>query len=122
MKLLRGTFSRLAGAGRLLAMVALATTVRTAAAQNADAPRLETNQGYLEEVMRTTTLSINDPVAVFAFVLGSLPDRVKVYPTENYYYFSFLHNGKRYAGNIRLHASNRDEGKVIFAYYKALTD
>src|SRR5215510_13705099 len=105
-------------AGSLLAVVALATPVRTAAAQNAEVPRLETNQSYLEEVMRTTTLSINDPIAVFAFVLGSLPDRVKVYPTENYYYFSFAHNGKRYAGNIRLDASNRDEGKGIFAYYE----
>src|SRR5262245_55875089 len=111
-----------ARAGGLLAMVALAAGVRTAAAQNAEVPRLETNQAYLEEVMRTTTLSINDPLAVFAFVLGSLPDRVKVYPTENYYYFSFVHSGKRYVGNIRLDASNRDEGKVIFAYYKALTD
>src|SRR6266581_6332496 len=109
-------------AGGLLAMVALATTVRTAAAQNAEVPRLETNQAYLEEVMRTTTLSINDPIAVFAFVLGSLPDRVKVYPTENYYYFSFLHNAKRYAGNIRLDASNRDEGKVIFGYYEELSE
>src|SRR5262249_22100272 len=111
-----------ARAGGLLAMVALATTARTAAAQNTEVPRLETNQAYVEEVMRTTTLSIDDPVAVFAFVLGSLPDRVKVYPTENYYYFSFLHNGKRYAGNIRLDASNRDEGKVIFAYYEDLSE
>ena len=74
----------------LLAMVALATSVGTAATQNAEVPRLETNQSYLEEVMRTATLSINDPIAVFAFVLGSLPDRVKVYPTENYYYFAFV--------------------------------
>src|SRR5262249_29627386 len=111
-----------ARAGGLVAMVALATTARTAAAQNAEVPRLETNQAYLEEVMRTTTLSINDPIAVFAFVLGSLPDRVKVYPTENYYYFTFVHNGKRYAGNIRLDASNRDEGKVIFAYYEDLSE
>src|SRR5215470_13791011 len=111
-----------ARAGSLLAMVALATTVKTAAAQNAEVPRLETNQAYLEEVMRTTTLSINDPIAVFAFVLGSLPDRVKVYPTENYYYFSFVYDGKRYAGNIRLDASNRDEGKVIFTYFEDETE
>ena len=108
--------------GGILAMIALATSARTAAAQNTEVPRLETNQAYLEEVMRTTTLSINDPLAVFAFVLGSLPDRVKVYPTENYYYFSFVHNGKRYVGNIRLDASNRDEGKVIFAYYEDLSE
>jgi len=111
-----------AHAGGLLATVALAITVRTAVAQNAEVPRLETNQAYLEEVMRTTALSINDPIAVFGFVLGSLPDRVKVYPTENYYYFSFVHNGRRYAGNIRLDASNRDDGKVIFAYYEDLSE
>src|SRR5215470_9952415 len=110
-----------AHAGGRLATVALAITVRTAVAQNAEVPRLETNQAYLEEVMRTTALSINDPIAVFGFVLGSLPDRVKVYPTENYYYFSLVHDGKRYAGNIRLDASNRDEGKVIFAYYEDLS-
>ena len=43
---------------------------------------------------------------------------MKVYPTENYYYFGFFHNGIRYAGNIRLDASNRDDGKVIFAYFE----
>jgi hypothetical protein len=106
----------------LLGAVMLATTLRIAAAQNAKVPLLQTNQAYLEEVMRTTRLSINDPIAVFAFVLDSLPDQVKVYPTENYYYFSFAYNGRRYAGNIRLDASNRDEGKVIFAYYEDLSE
>jgi hypothetical protein len=43
---------------------------------------------------------------------------VKVYPTENYYYFGFMHNGIRYAGNIRLDASNRDDGKADFAYFE----
>ena len=56
-------------------------------------------------------------MAVFAFVLGSLPERVKVLPTENYYYFRFVHNGVPYAGNIRLAASDRDEGKVHFGYF-----
>ena len=55
-------------------------------------------------------------MAVFGFVMSKLPERVTVYPTENYYYFGFMHDGIRYAGNIRLDASNRDEGKVIFAY------
>src|SRR5947208_16891194 len=57
-------------------------------------------------------------MAVFGFVMSKLPEHVKVYPTENYYYFGFMHNGIRYAGNIRLAASNRDEGKVIFAYFE----
>ena len=102
--------------GLLYALALLATATVPAAAQSTDAPRLQTNQAYIEEVTRPTTLSIHDPAAMFGFVLNSLPDRVKVYPTENYYYFSFIHNGRRFAGNIRLDASNRDEGKVIFAY------
>jgi len=117
---LRRTSAR---AGGIFVVVAVVIAmVGTATAQSQELPRLETNQAYVEEVTRTTTLAINDPIAVFAFVLNSLPDRVKVYPTENYYYFSFLHNAKRYAGNIRLDASNRDEGKVIFAYYEELSE
>jgi hypothetical protein len=55
-------------------------------------------------------------------VLGSLRERVQVYPTENYYYFGFSHNGITYAGNIRLAAADRDEGKVHFFYGPSPTD
>ena len=95
----------------------LATTDPTA--QNR-APRLDANGAHLEGLTRTTTLAITSPVAVFAFVLDGLSDRVKVYPTGNYYYFSFIHNGSPYAGNIRLDTLNRDSGKVYFAYYADL--
>jgi len=90
--------------------------VSTAAAQ--DAPTLQTNQAYVDDLARPTTLDVTDLMAVFGFVWAKLPERVKVYPTENYYYFGFFHNGIRYAGNIRLDASNRDDGKVIFAYFE----
>jgi hypothetical protein len=81
-------------------------------------PKLMTNQAYVESVTAKTSLAIGDPMAVFAYVLDSLPARVKVYPTENHYYFSFLLHGIRYAGNIKLDAQLRSEGKVIFAYYE----
>jgi hypothetical protein len=84
----------------------------------AEEPQLQTNQAYVEELAQTTTLNIDDVKSVFGYVMSKLPDRVKVYPTENYYYFWFLHDGIRYAGNIRLDASNRDDGKVIFAYFE----
>ncbi len=99
-------------------LAACATWIATAAAQGQDRPQLHTNQAYVGEAMRATTLDVADPIAVFAFVLDNLPDRVKVYPTENYYYFTFIHKGVPYAGNIRLDASNRDEGKVNFGYYE----
>lgn len=106
----------------LVTVAAAAAMLGTATAQNPAHPRLHTNEAYLEEVTRTTTLSITDPVAIFAFVLDSLPGRVKVYPTGNYYYFRFIHNGTPYAGNIRLDTLNRDSGKVHFAYYPDLAE
>jgi hypothetical protein len=88
----------------------------------AERPRLYTNQEYLEDVSRVTALPLDDPKAMLAYVLESLPDRVNVYPTENYYYFYFYHEGTRYAGNIRLDAKDRDEGKLHFAYFAELTE
>jgi hypothetical protein len=83
---------------------------------------LHTNESDIAAEIRTSTLAIDDPVAVFAFVMSRLPARVRVYPTENYYYFHFTHNGVRYDGNIRLAAADRDRGKVHFAYSERLTD
>jgi hypothetical protein len=99
------------------AVVAFSAMLSAAAAQSAE-PTLQTNQSYVEEVTRPTALDVDDPMAVFGFVMARLPERVKVYPTENYYYFGFMHNGIRYAGNIRLDASNRDDGKADFAYFE----
>ena len=99
----------------VLALAALAFAARPAAA---DMPRLYTNESMVEDVTKKSTLVIDDPIAVFAFVLGSLPARATIYPTENYYYFWFYHNGTRYAGNIRLDVLDRDAGKLHFAYFK----
>lgn len=84
--------------------------------------QLHTNEAYVEEVGRASTLAIGDPLAVFAAVFASLPERVKVYPTENYYYVAFTHAGVRYAGNLRLDASDRDRGVLHFAYFEEQTD
>ncbi len=86
-----------------------------------DEPELRTNQHMLEDLNKTPGFDIGDVEAAFDFVLRSLPDEVHVYPTENYYYFSFRHGGLDYAGNIRLAALDRDEGVVHFAYFPAAT-
>lgn len=103
---------------RIGLLVAAASAFLIQAAQAQEVPQLQTNQTYVEDLARATTLNVDDPMAVFGFVMSKLPERVKVYPTENYYYFGFYHNGIRYAGNIRLDASNRDDGKADFAYYE----
>ncbi len=87
-----------------------------------NAPRLQTNQAYVVQLLVPGVLQINDAFSVLSFVLNSLPDEVMVYPTENYYYFNFLYGGVKYAGNLRLDASDRDAGKIHMAYFNANTE
>ncbi len=99
-----------------------AHSVWLAPAVASDFPRLYTNEAFVEDATQTTTLAINDAREVFAFVFGSLPERVIVFPTENYYYFSFYHDGTRFAGNIFLSEMDRDKGKLHFAYFEDSTE
>ena len=98
--------------------------IAAASAQNGERPTLHTEESYVDEVTRsmTTTLAIDDPMAVLGFVLDSLPDRVKVYPTENYYYFSFFQSGVRYAGNIRIEPNDEGGQAVHFTYFEDETE
>jgi len=102
--------------------VALVTAGVAAAAEEPLRPRLYTNEAFVEDATRQTTLPITDLPAMLGIVLGMLPESVKVYPTENYYYFSFHHGSVRYAGNFRLDASDRDDGVLHFAYYEDLAE
>jgi hypothetical protein len=111
--------SRIAAAAPVVLFL-LAQNVGTGLA--ADSPRLITHQGYVEETARATELPLGNIKDMFGWVLGNLPDLVKVYPTENYYYFRFMHNGQNYAGNIRLDAADRDTGKVHFAYFEDMSE
>jgi hypothetical protein len=71
---------------RLGLAVALAGFLAAALPLSAsERPRVYTNEQYIEDVTKQTSLPIDDPRAMFAFILESLPERVKVYPTENYY-------------------------------------
>ena len=93
-----------------------------ATAQAQDRIHLHTNAAEIGEVTRDGGVSLADPLAVFNAVLRNLPERVEVFPTENYFYFRFTQNGAVYSGNIRLAAADRDQGKVNFAYSEQPTD
>jgi hypothetical protein len=98
---------------------ALVTTsiIATADATETRMPRIHTNQQFLEDIaLSNTAIKLTDAVSVFGMVLNSLPDRVTVYPTENYYYFKFNYAGVQYTGNIRLENERRDRGQVHFAF------
>jgi hypothetical protein len=107
----------------LVALVLLGCRATVAHAQDGPPlPPLGINAAEIAETLHDSPLAIYDPLEVFKYVLGRLPDRVTVYPTENYFYFQFIHTGVLYAGNIRLAAADRDRGKVDFAYNELPTD
>jgi hypothetical protein len=110
---------RIALRGALFSVLAL---VSSGAGAVSDLPRLYTNQDYQEDVRRSPSLDVDDIKSVLRFVLGSLPARVKVYPTENYYYFYFYEAGVKYAGNFRFDVDKRDAGEVEFIYFKETTE
>lgn len=101
----------------LLALMILASC---AARAQDSAPKLWTLENDIRDVTRADTLAVDDPLKVFAFVLNNLPARVTVYPTENYYYFRFLHRGTPYSGNIRIEVSDKP-AVLHFAYYRTQT-
>ncbi len=110
-------------AGRVkFAAAALAILGCVTSASATEPLKLSTNQAYLEEAQDARVLPLDDKKAMFKLVLDSLPPRVKVYPTENYFYFKFLHNNVPWAGNIRLDVLERDKGKVNFAYFEDLAE
>jgi len=81
-------------------------------------PKLQTNQAYVEQLLSPRDVRIDDAPSVLSYVLNSLRDEVLVYPTENYYYFSFFKSGIKFSGNLRLDASDRDAGIIHFAYFR----
>lgn len=123
---MRNCLCRLAPGGALLLVAAAMAGLATADGLRADehagpaaAPALRTNEAFIKGLQVRQPLEIADPISVFRFVFARLPARVRVYPTENYYYFSFLHRGIEYAGNLRLAARDRDQGILHFAYFAA---
>jgi hypothetical protein len=106
----------------LIAATTLAAAVTVVTATAGERPRIFFHENYIRDINNETVLPLDDPKAMLAFVLDSLPERVKVYPTESYYYFQFYHQGVRYAGNLRLDMMDRDQGKVHFAYFEDLQE
>ena len=98
----------------------MAASVGAVAAQQSELPHVQTIEDFVGSVKQAHKLDVKDTMAVLDFIFGGLPERVKVYPTENYFYFRFIHNSLQYAGNFRLDVLDRDQGKIQFGYYEEL--
>ncbi len=97
-------------------------TMTIPASGNENMPGLLTNQTYVEKVLLPESLNVSDASSLMLYILTALPDEVVVYPTENYYYFSFFHGGLKYSGNLRLDASDRDSGIIHLTYFSASSE
>ena len=103
----------------VLAWLAGGAAAAFAQARAQDRIHLHTNETEIGEVLRDGGVSIDDPLAAFGAVLKNLPERVQVYPTENYLYFRFTQKGTVYVGNIRLAAADRDQRQGEFLLQRA---
>lgn len=81
-------------------------------------PKISTNQTWIENLKKGRNVKIKNVDDAFDFIFSKLPNQVSVYPTENYYYFTFPADGAIYAGNLRLAAQDRDKGVIHFAAFK----
>jgi hypothetical protein len=77
---------------------------------------VHTNQAFLESL--AVPLDLDDPLVVLEVVFAGLDGRVRVYPTENYYYYRFHAAGTTVAGNLRLDAADRDRGILHVGYFR----
>ena len=109
---------RRTGAARSAALAAaLVASICAGSPARADDNPINFNEAYVDQVRRHPSVDIASLDDVFDYVFSSLADDVTVYPTENYYYFKFLHGGIPYAGNFRLDVADRDRGIIHFAYF-----
>lgn len=76
---------------------------------------------FNETYIKQTTLDgidLKQRDEVLTLILAGMKDEIIVYPSEGYYYFSFLNNGEDIKGNLRFDVTKRDEGEISFVYYK----
>lgn len=107
--------------GRLAICAVLVLSAGVAAGQTSTVG-VSLNQTYIDSIRAAPEFAIDDITAVFGHIFSGLPDRVTVYPTENYFYFTFGYKGLIYAGNMRLDIKDRDEGVLHFAYFNQTRD
>lgn len=105
----------------VMVLPALAVCSSSAPARAQGATTLSTNAQMIEDLARGPAFDVRDPVRVLAHVLRRLPDEVRVYPTENYYYFTLHADGVAWAGSLRFGPDERAQGRLELSVYKTLT-
>jgi hypothetical protein len=87
-----------------------------------DRPRhFELNEDMIRAVNTPANPQACSPNEVLGDLFKQISPVARIYPTENYYYFSFYRGGKSYSGSLRLAVDSRDDGIVQYACYETYT-
>jgi hypothetical protein len=78
-------------------------------------PSIQFNESLIEGLY--LDFPVEQPLEVLGIVFEHLRSDVTIYPTENYYYFTFNAAGRSFSGNFRLSPQARAEGRIHFAYF-----
>jgi hypothetical protein len=99
-----------------LASPALGQSIKPEKPKKGASPSISLNQDFVRSLW--TKVDTKKPLEVFAAVFNRLPGQVTVYPSENYFYWSFNASGKPIWGNFRLDAATRDKGILNLGYFE----
>jgi hypothetical protein len=104
----------------LMAGVELTGNSGISAAASEQRPRLfELNEDMLQAFDRASTIDIKDPRTVLHALLSQIGSEAEIFPSEDYYYFSFYDHSLAYSGNLRLAPDSRDKGLLELNYYES---
>lgn len=107
--------------GAAALFVGLSLAAMPAAAQTSDVRSFALNQQMIKDLSATGTNAACDYESVLEDLFKQIGPDVNVYPTENYFYFKFIREGKSFSGSLRLAAGQRDKGILQFACYETYT-
>lgn len=77
------------------------------------------NEDMIRGLDRDNKVDVKDPRSVLYALLSQLQPEATIFPSENYYYFTFYDHGLAYSGSLRLPADSRDKGLIELNYNEA---
>ncbi|PCI44409.1 MAG: hypothetical protein COB49_11165 [Alphaproteobacteria bacterium] len=77
------------------------------------------NENMIGEIAVGNRNDACDYSEVLPQLLAQIGPEANIYPSENYYYFSFNHAGSLFSGSLRLSSDRRDDGEIDYVCYES---
>ena len=77
------------------------------------------NENFISELSAGNREDACDYTEVLPQLLSQIGSEANIYPSENYYYFTFNRAGSLFSGSLRLSSDRRDNGEIDYICYEA---